>query len=228
MNGAVRALLAQAVEIGRKDLRAELRSGEALLVAAPFGATALLLVPLAVGADVPLLRQLGPGMFWLVVLLFGTFVTLRHTAVDGHAQRELLALHGVDPAARFLGRTAASAVLLLGFQAGLAPVVIVLYDPGLAGWPWLVALAPPVAVGLAALGTLAGALTANLQARHTLAPLLVAPLSLPLLLGATQVLEGTRYGRSNAPWVLLVLTMDLVVVLAGAASARSLEEVGPP
>lgn len=228
MNGTVRALLAQAVEIGRKDLRAELRSGEALLVAAPFGATALLLVPLAVGADVPLLRQLGPGMYWLVVLLFGTLVTLRQTALDGHAQRELLALLGVDPAARFLGRTAASAVLLLGFQAGLVPVVIVLYDPALDGWPWLLALAPPVAVGLAALGTLAGALTANLQARHTLAPLLVAPLSLPLLLGATQVLEGTRYGRSNAPWVLLVLTMDLVVVLAGAASARSLEEVGPP
>ena len=225
MNSAAGVLLAQAVEIARKDLRAELRSGEALLVAAPFGATALLLVPLAVGADVPLLRQLGPGVYWLVVLLFGTLVTLRQTAVDGHAQLELLALLGVDPAARFLGRTAASAVLLLGFQTALVPVMIVLYDPPLDGWPWLVTLAPLVAVGLATLGTLAGALTANLQARGTLAPLLVAPLSLPLLLGATQVLEGARYGRGNAPWVLLVLTMDLIVVLAGAAGARPLEEM---
>ena len=225
MSGATSVLLAQALEIARKDLRVELRSGEALLVAAPFGATALLLVPLAVGADIPLLRQLGPGVYWLVVLLFGTLVTLRQTATDGDAQLELLALLGVDPAARFLGRTATSALLLLGFQAALVPVVIVLYDPALGGWPWLVALAPLVAVGLAALGTLAGALTANLAARATLAPLLAAPLSLPLLLGATQTLEGARYGRANSPWVLLVVTMDLVVVLAGAASARPLEEM---
>lgn len=48
--------LTQCLALARKDLRLERRAGEALLVTAPFGATALLLAPLAVGTDTPLLR----------------------------------------------------------------------------------------------------------------------------------------------------------------------------
>ncbi len=65
-------LARQALEVAVKDLRVEARSGEALPVILPFGAVALLLLPIAVGADLALLRQAGWGMFWVVVLLFGT------------------------------------------------------------------------------------------------------------------------------------------------------------
>ena len=61
-------------------LALERRTGEALLVVAPFGAVALLLLPMAVGTDIPLLRQVGPGFYWLVVLLFGVMLTVRHSA----------------------------------------------------------------------------------------------------------------------------------------------------
>ncbi len=157
----------EALEVARKDLRVEARTAETLRVTVPFGATALLLIPLAVGADIPLLRALGPGMYWTVVLLFGVLVTLRQSAVDTPAQRDLLALLGVDPAACFVGRAGASALLLLAFQAMLGPVALVLYDPQPIGWAWLALLAPLVAVGLALLGTLAGALTERLPGRSS-------------------------------------------------------------
>ena len=41
----------QAYEIGLKDLRIEGRSGEVLNITIPFGAVALLLIPLSIGAD---------------------------------------------------------------------------------------------------------------------------------------------------------------------------------
>jgi heme exporter protein B len=217
-------LARQALEVAGKDLRVEARSGEALPVILPFGAAALLLLPIAVGADLPVLRQAGWGMFWVVVLLFGTLVAVRGTAVDGPAQRDLLALLGVDPAARFLGQTLASALLLGVFQLLLAPVAVALYDPGLAGWRWLVPAVPLVAVGLSALGTLAGSLAASLPARGTLAPLLVVPLSLPLLLAGTQLAAGAAYGRSPTAWLLLLVAVDLVVVAAGVLAAGPLEE----
>jgi heme exporter protein B len=219
-------LARQALEVAAKDLRVEARSGEALPVILPFGAAALLLLPIAVGADLPLLRQAGWGMFWVVVLLFGTLVAVRGTAVDGPAQRDLLALLGVDPAARFLGQTLASALLLGVFQLLLAPVAVALYDPGLAGWRWLALAVPLVAVGLSALGTLAGSLAASLPARSTLAPLLVLPLSLPLLLAGTQLAAGATYGRSPAAWLLLLVAIDLVVMVAGILAAGPLEETG--
>lgn len=216
--------VAQCVELARKDLRLEWRAGEALLVTVPFGAVGLLLVPLAVGSDVPLLRQVGPGVYWVVVVLFGVLVTLRHSAVDGPAQLAVLRLCGVHPAVRLAGRTVANTVLLLAFETLLAPVAVVLYDPDLAGWLWLVPVLPLVALGLALLGTVATALTQGLAGRTALGPLLAVPVALPLLLGATQVPDAARYGGAPVSWLLLMLTLDLAVAVALGLVARHLEE----
>ena len=216
--------LRQCVELARKDLRAEARAGEALLVIAPFGAVGLLLVPLAVGTDTPLLRDLGPGLYWVVVLLFGVLVTLRASTVDGSAQLDLLRLCGIGPGTRLAGRALANTVLLLAVQALLAPVAVGLYDPDLSGWPWLAPVALLVAAGLGGLGAVADALAQGLAGRTTLGPLLVAPLAVPLLLGATQALTAARYDRPAWPWLVLMLTADLLTALAAALCAAHLEE----
>ncbi len=215
----------QCAEIAKRDLRLEVRAGEAMLVIAPFGAVALLLAPMAVGTNTPLLRQLGPGLYWLVVLLFGVLITFRHSATENSAQRGVLRLCGVDPVVRLAGRAAANIVLLLAFQTLLAPVAFVLYAPELTGGWWLLPVLPLVAVGLGVLGTLANALADGLAGRTTLGPLLVAPIAVPLLLAATQVLEAARLGRPPWPWLLLMLTVDLAAMLLGALVARHLEEV---
>ena len=217
--------LAQALEIARKDLRLEVRAGEALLVTAPFGAVALLLVPLAIGTDVPMLRSVGSGMYWVVVLLFGVLVTLRQSAVDAPPQAALLRLSGVHPAVALAGRAAANTLLLLAFELAVLPVAVIVYDPPLDGWPWLVPVLPLVAVGLAVLGTLAGALAQGLADRTAVGPLLVVPLALPLLLSATQIVEAARYGASPWRWLALLALVDVVVALAVLLSARSLEEL---
>lgn len=215
----------QLAQIARKDLRVEARSGEALLVTTPFGAVALLFVPLAVGTDTPLLREIGPGLYWVVVLLFGLLVTLRQSTVDTPAQIAVLRLCGVHPVVRLLGRALAGAVLLLVVELLLLPVAVVLYDPAPRGWPWLIAVLPLVAVGLALLGTIAGALAQGLAGRTTLGPLLVLPIAVPLLLGATQVPAAAALGRAPWPWLLLMLTVDFGALLALLLSAPHLEEM---
>lgn len=215
----------QCRELARKDLRVEWRAGETLLVIAPFGALALLAVPLAVGANTPLLRQVGPGMYWVVVLLFGLMVTVRQSAVDGSAQRAMLRLVGVHPLVRLSGRILANVVLVLGFEVVLVPVVAVLYDPDPVGWVWLVPVLPMVAIGLAVLGTAANALSEGLAGRTALGPLLVMPVAVPLLLAASQVPQAVLYGRPPWPWLLLIAAVDLVAAAALALCATQLEEV---
>lgn len=223
MNGTV-SVGEQLRALVRLQLALERRTGEALLVVAPFGTVALLLLPMAVGTDIPLLRQVGPGFYWLVVLLFGVMLTVRHSAEDGPGPQALLAQCGVDPATRALARVVADAVLLLAFQVVLAPVAVALYDPQVPGWPWLLLVLPLVAVGLAALGALAGAVSAGALGRATLGPLLVVPLTVPLLLGATQVIEAARYARTPWPWLLLTGLADLLALLATVLTAPVLEE----
>lgn len=214
----------QALEIARKDLLVESRTAEVLLMTAPFGAAALIFIPLAIGTDAPLLSQLGAGMYWIVVLLFGVLVILRKSAVDGPPQHDVVRLLGLDPAARFAGASLATGALLLLFEILLAPVVVALYNPDLRGWGWLLLILPLVAAGLALLGTIAGGVTTSLGTRTSLTPLLIVPLALPLLLGATQALEGLRLGRGILPWLVLLAGVDLALAVSGVLAARPLEE----
>jgi heme exporter protein B len=215
----------QAGEIARKDLMIEGRAGEALYITIPFGAVALMLIPLAIGTDKPLLATVGPGLFLAVALLFGMLVAFRQTATDTPPQRELLALLGTDPAAKFVGRAATSMLLMLAFQIVLVPVTVLLYNPGrMDRWPWLLVVIVLLASGLSLVGTLAGSVTVGLKTRSTLTPLLVAPLSMPMLLAASQVVEALRNGSSILVWILLLMTMDIAMAAIGVSTANPLEE----
>jgi heme exporter protein B len=214
----------QTWEIARKDLLVESRTAEVLLMTVPFAAAALILIPLAIGTDAPLLSQLGPGLFWVVVLLFGVLVILRKSAVDGAPQRDLIRLLGIDPAARFSGGTLATAILVFVFEVALIPVLIALYNPDLRGWWWLIVILPLVALGMGLLGSIAGGVTTSLGTRTSLTPLLIVPLSLPLLLGATQAFEALRLGKSILPWLVLLGAVDLTLAVSGVLAARPMEE----
>lgn len=220
----MRDLVTQTLLIAHKNLLLERRDGEALLITAPFGAVALLLIPISVGADTPLLRQVGSGMYWSVVVLFGLLMALRRSALEPAAQLFMLRLASVSDAARLLGGALASAILLLTFEVVLGPVAVMLYDPPLSGWPWLLLVLPGVAAGLALLGSVADGLVGPLGVRTTLGPLLCVPLALPLLLGATQTLEAAGYGRSPLLWLLLIVIVDLVLLLAVLFVGQALEE----
>ena len=214
----------QAGALTRSELRIELRAGEVLMVTVPFGALALLLVPMAVGTDTPLLQRIGSGMFWTVVVLFGVIVTQRRSASDEPAQRDLMRLLGVDPAARFAARAIASTLLLLIFEVIIGLVAVILYDPEVRGWGWLALLLPLVAIGLGMLGTLAGDVAAGIAGRQALVPLLVIPLAVPMLLAAAETIEGLRAGTGILSWLILLVVMDLTLALAGTLTARPLEE----
>ena len=210
----------QTAVLFRFQLRDEARTGEVTAVIIPFGAIALLVIPMAVGIETALLTRIGPGLFWAVVLLFGIVVTQRRTAAASPAHRDALSLLGIDPAARFAATALASGILLLGFELATGLVMIVLYDPVVVGWGWLALILPLVAIGLGMLGTVAGSVA---DGRGLLASLLVAPLAIPILHGAAQASEGLRLGVGILRWIVVLALVDVVLVLVGVLTARPLE-----
>lgn len=214
----------QVAAVVRRDLRRERRRGDVLWITIPFGAVALLLLPLAVGTDSVLLQRIGPGMFWLTVMLFGVLVSVGRASVQTQAQRDAVSLLGLDPAAGYVGRSASAAALLIVYELIVGAVAVVLYDIDLVGIPWLIATLLLVAAGLGLLGALAASLVDSASAGSALVPLLVAPLSVPLLLGATQAYEGLRFGDSILRWMLLMAAVVLAVAVVGVITARPLQE----
>lgn len=215
----------QAVVLVRHELVLERRAGETWSIILPFGLAALVVVPLSIGSDLPLISRVGPAIFWAVVLLFGMQIAFRHSSPDRGPTRDLVLLLGVDPAARFAGRAIANWVLLSGVMATLGVATILLYTPApINDWPNLVVVGILFGAGLSQVATIAGEITAGLGTRATLAPLLVAPLSLPLLIGATQATNSLYRGGSILPWLLILALADLVLAIAGVLTARPLEE----
>jgi heme exporter protein B len=216
----------QALEIARIDLRVERRLGDVMRIVLPFALVALLVFPLAISAELTTVSRIGPAVFWALGILFGMQVALRQAANDRPERRDLYSLLGVDPAARFVGRSISGSVLMVAFLVTLLLAMIVLYAPHLpGGWALPVLIAVLLtAIGLTELGTLAGEVTAGLRNRSTLASLIVAPLALPLVVGGSQTLESLTRGAGILPWLLLLVATDLALAVAGVALARPLEE----
>jgi heme exporter protein B len=216
----------QALEIARIDLRVERRVGDVLRIILPFAVVALLVFPLALGIDLAVITLIGPAVFWAIAVLFGTQVALRQAADDRPERRDLYALLGVDPAARFVGRSMSGSLLMLGFMFALLVATVLLYSPRLpAGWPFPVLAAVVLtSIGLTELGTLAGEVTAGLRNRTALASLIVAPLAIPLVLGGSQTLESLARDTGILPWLLLLVATDLALAVAGVGLARPIEE----
>jgi heme exporter protein B len=215
---------AQTIVLAQKASTVERRAGEAVWVIAPSGAVALFIIPLAVGADIPLLRQLAPAMYWVVVFLFGMLVTVRRSSLETPAQIAMLRLAGVPLGIRMLAEALAATVWLLVLEVLLLPVVIVLYDPQPGGWLWLPPTMIGVAAGLALLGGTSQSLLSSSGLRQTLTPLMSLPLAIPLLLAATQAFEAARLGASPMLWLTLLLAVDLGLVLAALFAGHVMEE----
>lgn len=216
----------QALEIARVDLTVERRIGNTIRITLPFAIVALMVFPLALGLQLNIVSSIGIGVFWALGILFGMQVALRQSATDTRERRDLQALLGVDPAARFAGRVISGSVLMIGFLLTLLAGMVVLFDPILpeGAWPVLILSVLLVGIGLTELGTLAGEVTTDLSNRTVLASLIVAPLALPLIIGASQSVGALERDTSILPWTLLLIASDLALAVAGVALAKPLEE----
>lgn len=215
-----------------KDLLLEWRRKEQVAAMAIFALMAAILFVFAVDPTPAELVRLGPGALWIAFLFAGTlgFAKLfgpeeRHDALTA------LLLAPVDRTALFLAKAAAAALFMGLMESLMTPVFIALLDlplvPVLARFALVAALAT---VGFCIPGTLIGFLTSRTAARELLLPILVLPLTLPVLIAAAKatriLLEGPagRIAEFNL-WLTLMVAFDTVFgVLCCWAFERAVEE----
>jgi heme exporter protein B len=209
-----------AVLVGAKDLRVELRSRVTTMQVAPFALLVLLLFGFAFDQDHTLLTRAAPGLFWVAALLCTLLAVQRSFAVESaDGARDGLRLSGLDPAGIFLGKAAAIAVELLALEVVLGIGVVVLFGTTLHDPALLILTALAATAGLAASGTAYGIMAAGLRVRETLLPLLILPVVAPVLLAATQawmaalglsVTDGWKWLALLATFAAIYLTLGVL------------------
>ncbi len=217
-------MLADARLVAAKDLRIELRSRVASNQVLPFALLVLVLFAFALDPDRGVLIRATPGLYWVAVLLASVLAVQRAYGLEaGDGVPDALRLSGLEPAAVFLGKTAALVVQILVLEAALLLGVWVLYATDLAEPLLLLATCLAATVGLAAAGSLYGVLAAGLRVRETLLPLLLLPVLAPVLIGATKAFEYALAGTPGDGWPWC----GLLAVFAGIYVAFGMLAFGP-
>jgi heme exporter protein B len=206
-----------------KDLRLEVRSKVALMQVLPFAVLVLLLFGFGLDADRKGLLAATPGVYWIAVLLALLLAIGRTFAIEtADGAFDAIRMSRLEPGGVFLGKAGALLVEMLVLDIVLFVGVVVLYDAELkpGGVVLLVTSTVLTSIGLAAVGTLYGALSAGASVRETLLPLLLLPVTAPVLIGATKAFEaalgtGTTPRSSGWPWVGLLAVFALLYTAVG-------------
>ena len=204
-----------AAAILAKDLKLELRRVETVATMAVF-AILVALVFVFAGDPTPAdLRRLGPGALWVSLLFAGAIGFGRWFAQEERNQAlQGLLVSPVDRAALFAGKWAGATIFLLGIECALVPVTLTMYQLDLEGsLSELALLLVVVTIGYSALGTFFAAVAAKTSAGELLLPILLFPLSVPLILagaeGGQALVEGGRMGDYWS-WLSLAVAFDVI------------------
>ena len=202
--------LADVAALTRKDLRVELRAKDTLPAMLLFVLSTLVVfhfaLPEGTGEDAAY------GLLW-VAIVFTALLGLARAWVpeQEHGVFDGLVLAPCDRSAIWVGKTVATLAFLLAAQAVALPAFALFFAPldavALVG----VLLAD---IGICAVGSLLAAMAAAGRARELLLPLLLLPLSIPLIVGGVGAAISTEPGR----YLLLLALYDGIFAVLSWAS----------
>lgn len=213
LNAYLRVMIA----IARKDLASELRSRETVSAMIVFSLLMVLVFSIALELDRTARENTAAGVLWATALFSGTLGLNRGLGREqDRGTLDGLLLAPVDRSALYFGKFLASWVQILAVQIVTLPVLAGLYNLPLIN-PLVIAALLLGTFGYAAVGTLLAALSAQTRARDVLLPILLLPVSVPVLIAGVQ---GTLGALSNQPWsdygvwFWLLFAYDLVFMAA--------------
>ena len=177
-HNAFMRLARQVAVIAWKDLRAEMRTKEAINASFAFALVILLLFSFAFDPTEEQTRAISGGLLWIVFAFAGTLVLNRSFAreLPNDCLDALVARAGLAGRAIFLGKALANFVLVMAVETVSLPGLRHFLQRALDTqfWPLMLVLALGT-WGLTVIGTVFSALTVNIRLREVMLPLLVYP-----------------------------------------------------
>lgn len=206
----------QVLAIVQKDLAMELRTKENLSAMIVFALIVLVIFNFAFELQAVDIRVVGPGVLWVAFTFSGILGLGRSFAAEkDKGSLEGMLLSPVDRGAIFLGKTISNFIFITTMQAVTLPLFAILNNIAL---PWF-PLIPYIVlgtIGFAAVGTVLSAIAASTKMREVMLPILLFPVSLPLLMAAVKLTSGALQAldfSQLAWWLNILLLYDVVFVV---------------
>lgn len=212
-----------------RDIRLASRAGGDGLTLVLFFIMVGILVPFAIGPDMATLKRLAPAIIWIaafLAMLLGLDRLFRADAEDGSL---LLFRHAAIGLETIVGAKLVAHWLLTALPLIVAsPILAVLLGLDFPSWARTVislALGTPALVALGAIGS---AVTVSLRRGGLIAPVLVLPLSIPILIFGTGAMAVGAPAATVRGALLFLAAISLVTVaiapFAAALALRASED----
>jgi len=196
-----------------KDFRAEWRSRENLSAMLVFALLVILIFNFALELDLQAKASLSAGVLWTTFIFAGTIGLNRSLAVEkDRGCLDGLLLAPVDRSVIYFGKAIGNLVFMLLVEAIVLPVFSFLYGFPVfhPGFLMVIVLG---SIGYAAVGTLLSTMVVQARTRDILLPILLFPLTLPVIIAAVKASQGFFQGLPLAElsvWVNILVAYDVI------------------
>jgi heme exporter protein B len=205
-----------------KDLRIELRTLESVPAMALFAVTTFVIFRYGLDRE-QLAGSLAAGVL-LVTILFAAVLAINRVFVAEREQGgfDAIRLAPVDGTSLYAAKIAALVIYLLVLELIALPVFGVFFLDEWAGLGPLCAILALLDVGLAVVGVIVSSIAVSSRARDLLGPLILLPLSVPLMIaaagaGAGLLAEGGPEYADFGRWIAVLALYDVTFLLIGYA-----------
>jgi heme exporter protein B len=199
-----------------KDLRAELRTKEAINASFAFALVILLLFSFAFDPQEETTREIAGGLLWIVFAFAGTLILNRSFARElPNDCLDALISAPISGPALFLGKALANFVLVLAVELISLPVFSIFYGVHLMPHIGQVLLVLVLGTwGMTVIGTIFSALTVNIRLREVMLPMLTYPILVPVLMGCMimtrALVNGQPIGPDTQDWLKMLVGFDVM------------------
>jgi heme exporter protein B len=206
-----------------KDLRAELRTKEAVNASLSFALVVLVLFSFAFDPDEDTMRLMSGGLLWIVFAFAGTLLLNRSFARElPNDCLDALISAPIPGSALLLGKALANFLLVLAVELIALPLFGIFYNvrwTSQLGQLMLVVLLATWAMTIT--GTMFSALTVNIRLREVMLPILNFPILIPALLAAmrltSDLVAGQPITADTNTWLKLLIGFDLMYTAVSLA-----------
>jgi heme exporter protein B len=214
----VTSFLTAAALVVRKDLLIETRSREVIYTSLLFAISCMLVFAFGLVKEGRVVADAAAAILWITIAFAGTLALGR--IFDRERQNETMRALLLAPAPRaaiYVGKFAGVVLLLLMVEAVVVPLVALMFDAPLFRHGLLVAgLMVAGSLGYAAVGTLFAAMLARSRSRGTLLPVLLYPMTVPVIIGGVRgtaaLLQADPDLAMARSWLVLLLCFDTVFI----------------
>ena len=202
--------------IARKDLVIEARSRELAYTTLFFAVSVVLVFSFSFVVEGVALTDAAAGILWVSIAFAGTLALGRTFERERQSDTlKALLLSPVERPAIYVGKLVGVLLLMLVVEAVVTPVVGLLFQAPIDRAPLLlVGLLVTGTLGFAAVGTLFAAMLIRAQSRDVLLPVLLYPITVPLVIAGVRGTAAIFAAELNLAvaqaWLSMLIFFDAV------------------